>query len=104
MANLLRLLHGQYSFEAVAPEAVEVTVFRQEDRKRLLVSVLNFQQELPNIPVDGIRIRVRLDNKKPTRLLILPKEQKVAFEVRNNYAEFTLPRLETFQMLALDYA
>ena len=104
MANLLRLLHDQYSFEAVAPEAVEVTVFKQEDRKRFLVSVLNFQQELPNIPVDGIRIRVRLDNKKPTRLLILPKEQKVAFEVRNNYAEFTLPRLETFQMLALDYA
>ncbi len=104
VANLLRFLYDQYSFEAEAPAAVEVCAFHQEDRMRLLVNLLNFQEEQPNIPVDGIKVRVRLENVKPKRLVILPEEKKVPFEVRGGYAEFTLPRLETFAMLALDYA
>lgn len=104
VANLLKFLYNQYAFEASAPAPVEVSVFHQEAKKRLLVNALNFQEELPNIPVDGIRVRVKLESKKPSRLVILPEEKKLNFEVSNGYAEFTLPRLETFLMLALDYA
>jgi len=104
VAHLLRFLYDQYSFEGEAPTPVEICAFHQEDRKRLLVNVLNFQEDLPNIPVDGTKVRVRLENVKPKRLVILPEEKKVPFEVRGGYAEFTLPRLETFMMLALDYS
>ena len=104
LAHLLRFLYDQYSFEAEAPTPVEISMFDQEDRKRILVNLLNFQQDLPNIPVDGVRVRVRLDSKRPKRLVILPEEKEMPFEVRNGYAEFILPHLETFAMLALDYA
>ena len=104
VANLLRFLYNQYSFEAVAPAPVEVSVFHQEAKKRFLVNILNFQEDLPNIPVDGIQVRVKLENRRPSRLTILPEERELKFGVSDGYAEFALPRLETFLMLALDYA
>jgi hypothetical protein len=102
--NLVRALAERYSFEAEAPKAVEVTLFHQAERKRYIVNMINFQKELPNIPVEGIRVRVRLGDKRPEQLLLLPEETAVAYEVRDGAVEFTAPRLETFAMFALDYA
>ena len=101
--NLLRLLARPFSFEAEAPKPVEVTLFHQPDRRRFIINLLNFQKELPNIPVEGIRIRVRLDDKAPRRLTLLPTGQELAYTVRDGYAEFGAPRLETFLMFALEY-
>jgi hypothetical protein len=102
--NLLRTLAEPFSFEAEAPKAVEVTMFQQPERKRSIVNMINFQKELPNIPVDGIRVRVRLDGMRPRQLLLLPDERPVAHEVQDGYVAFTAPRLETFHMFAVDYA
>ena len=63
--NLLRLLAGPFSFEADAPKAVEVTAFYQADKGRFLVSLVNFQKELRNIPASGIKVRIRLDGRSP---------------------------------------
>jgi cysteinyl-tRNA synthetase len=37
------------------------------------------------------------------RLTTLPNEKEIAYQVNNGSVEFTVPRLETFMMLALDY-
>ena len=102
--NLIRLQSERFSFEADAPKSVEVTVFRQTDRRRLVISLVNFQEDLPNIPVGGTRVRVRLDGREPERLLLLPEEGEWPFQLHGDYVEFTAPRLETFQMFALDHA
>ena len=34
-----------------------MTVFHQPDRHRYLLSLVNFQKDLPNIPVEGIDVR-----------------------------------------------
>jgi len=102
--NLIKLLSSKpFSFEADAPKSVEITLFHQEDKKRYLINLLNFQKELPNIPVEGIKVRVRLDKKEPQRLIKLPEEKELTYEVKKDYAEFIAPKLETFLMLALDY-
>lgn len=88
---------------ATAPPPVEFTAFRQEDKKRLLINCVNFQEQLPNIPVDGIAMKVRLGGRKPRQLLLLPDERKIPYRVVGDMLEFTVPRLETFRMLALDY-
>jgi hypothetical protein len=102
--NLLRLLTSSFSFEADAPKAVEVTLFDQPERKRLLVNLINFQKDLPNIPVEGVTVRVRLDGREPVRVTVLPDGWELDYRVREGYAEFTAPLIETFAMLALDYA
>lgn len=101
--RLIQLVARPFAFEADAPKAVEVTLFHQEDKHRFLVNLVNFQSELPNIPVEGVKVRVRLDGRSVRRVLILPAEQEVGYTIRDGYAEFTAPRLETFAMFALDY-
>lgn len=101
--NLIKLLTNSFSFEAKAPQPVEITAFHQEDKRRFIINLINFQKELPNIPVDGIKVKMRLDEKSAQRLVVLPEEKELDYKIKNDYAEFTVPRLETFLMLALDY-
>ncbi len=102
--NLIKMLCSRpLSFKVDAPKSVEVTLFHQPEKKRYLVNLLNFQKELPNIPVEGVRVKVRLEGKEPRRLLELPREKKIPCEVKDGYVEFVAPKLETFLMLSLDY-
>jgi hypothetical protein len=57
-----------------APRPVEITLYEDPAIKRLLVCVLNFQKELPNLPVFGIKIRVDLQGKQFAGLAGLPGE------------------------------
>jgi len=86
-----------------APKSVEIIVFDQAAKKRLILSVLNFQADLPNIPVIGTRIAVRLDERRARKLLRFPENTEVKFRQRDGYAEFKVPRLDTFLMFGLLY-
>jgi hypothetical protein len=102
--NLIKsLAQKPFSFESDAPKSVEITLFHQGENKRYIINFLNFQEELPNIPVSGITCRVKLEGRKATRLVKLPEEEEIPFEVKGNYVEFETPELETFLMLALNY-
>ena len=101
--RLIRLLGGPFSFAAQAPKPVQVTLFHQLDRRRYLICLINFQKELPNIPVHDVRVRVRLADQVPRQLRTLPGEEALAYQVEDGELEFVIPRLETFAMCALDY-
>jgi hypothetical protein len=101
--NLIRLMSPDFSFAAQAPKAVEVTLFRQPERNRFIVNLINFQREMPNIPVRGIRVRVRMDGRRLQRLLVLPGEQPLECQIADGCVEFTAPELETFAMFAVEY-
>lgn len=102
--NLIKLLATKpFVFESDAPKSVELTVFHQEDKKRYIINLLNFQDQMPNIPVAGIKIVLNLQGKKAKRLLELPGEKKVKFQTDNGRLTFTAPVLNTFLMFALEY-
>lgn len=104
-AEMIRsLMKKKACFETNAPRPVEINVYDDAPAKRLLVCVLNFQKELPNIPVYGIDIRVSLGGKKLTSLGLLPENKPLRHSVREDAVSFTLERLDTFAMIALDYA
>ena len=102
--NLIRLLSSKpFSFEADAPKSVQINLFRQEDKRRYLINLINFQAELPNIPVRGIKLRIKLHKKEAQRLIKLPEEKELAYQSEKDSVEFDVPELKTFLMLALDY-
>jgi hypothetical protein len=102
--RLLDLIRPKpFIFCSSAPRPVEITLFHQKDRRRFLINLLNFQSELPNIPVMNIEVKIRLDEKKASGVVELPAENKLKFQQEDGYAIFTVPRLETFVMAALDY-
>lgn len=105
--NLIQHLAGPFSFETDAPKAVELTLFKQADECRYILNLVNFQNELPNIPVNDISIRLRMGNQSIRQINMLPDQTPIEFEVRYEQVEsmvvFSLPRLENFQMIALSY-
>jgi hypothetical protein len=94
LVSLVRMLNDSYRFEVEAPASVEVTMFRQPDRNRYLLSLLNFQQELPNVPVEGIRCRLNVDESLRA-VNELTAAAPIPFQRTESGIEFTAPRLET---------
>ncbi len=100
--RLIRRLNDRYTFEADAPECVEVTLFEQPERKRFLLSLVNFQKELPNIPVEGIHVRVRSSDGTIRRVCRIPDGTSLPHDAQGDTVSFTVPRLETLAVLALE--
>jgi hypothetical protein len=100
-ANVIGLLAAPYTVEADAPKPVEVTTFRQESG-RWVISLLNFQRDLPPIPVEGIAVRARIGSKKPGRVMLATDGKPLAFAFKDGVLSFTLPRLEVFAMVVVD--
>ena len=101
--KLIHLLHAKYTFEVEAHPAVEATLFHQRDRGRYVLSLVNFQKELPNLPVDGIAVTLRLPARVKS-VTLLPDGKALKFRERDGVTTFTAPRLETLRMCAVNVA
>jgi hypothetical protein len=101
LAALLRDLCPAPTVEAEAPASVELTLFHQSERGRYVLSLVNFQKELPNIPVEGIEVRLRLPQSLK-KVVLLPGGQQVPHQVEGEVARLVVPRLETLVVLGLE--
>jgi hypothetical protein len=100
VARLVRLLaHRPYWVETDAPKSVEVTLFLQEDRKRFVVCVINYQQELPNIPIRDVGLSIRMDGRTVKSVRLLPDGAAMPFTKTGDRVEFVLPLLKDFAMV-----
>jgi len=97
---LMRQLNERFTFEINAHPAVEATLFHQAQRKRYMLSLVNFQHTLPNIPVHGIGVQLHLPHKVRS-VTLLPNHQDVAIVKRNRTVQFTVACLETLAMFAI---
>lgn len=100
--NLLKKLAGPFRIETDAPRPVEITLFHQPENRRYILSLVNFQKDLPNIPVDGIHIHLKVFE-QPHLVQLLPGKDPVVFQNKDGAIDFTVPCLETFRMLAIEY-
>ena len=103
VCHLLRTaLPGPYKFETDANHAVEITLYRQEKNQRLLVTLLNMQEETPAIPVDAT-VRVQIPQGKAKRVLRLPEQKEMAFTEAGPYIQFHVPAFDVFAMVLVEY-
>jgi hypothetical protein len=104
LAALIHLLAARpFHWETNAHPCVEFTLFDQPDQRRLIVHVLNFQQELPNVPIYDLKLRIRLDGRVPKRLVVLPLEEALPFSEAEGFVQLVIPRLDNYLMLMLEY-
>jgi len=102
--NLIKTLPKKPFFiESDAPPPVEITVFHQEKKRRYVINLLNFPNELPAVPFEKIKVRMNLGGKSARRLLKLSEETELPYKKKEGVVDFSAPRLKTFLMLALDY-
>ena len=100
LVNMVRRLNPEFRFEIGAPGCVEATLFEQPDRKRYLFSLLNFQKELPNLPIDAIHCKLRLPC-SIREVRHLPTNAIVATQRNGDAVEFESSKLNTLLMYAL---
>ena len=101
---LKRALQPPYRFEADTCRTVEVTLFHQKDRRRLLVGMLNLQVQVPTIPVDAtVRIQMPAGH-RARKVSILPEQNEIAFSPAGPYISFQVPSFKLVSMLLVDYA
>jgi hypothetical protein len=79
-----------------------MTVFHQPDRHRYLVSLINFQKDMPNIPIDGITVRIRPRGEKLHRVMRLPEGQTIEHTQNDGIVTFPAGHLETLAMFAIE--
>ncbi len=65
---------------------------------------MNFQIDLPNIPVDGIHIRLRLEGQRIKSIARLPEVKILQRRERQGVVSFIVPCLETLAMFAIHAA
>jgi len=98
---LVRRLCPRPTFEVTAHPAVEATLFHQPDRRRYVLSLVNFQHDLPNVPIDGITVRLRLP--QPVKSVrVLPAGRMLQLRREGGAVTFAAPRLATLLRLALN--
>lgn len=101
---LYTTLPGPYKFEADANPAVEITVYHQEKEQRLLVGLLNMQEQTPAVPVDAT-VRVQIPGGgEAKRALRLPEQEEMAFSEAGPYVQFYIPAFDVFTMVLVEYA
>jgi hypothetical protein len=101
-AAVIKDLLGTPSFSGNIPRQVEVTLLEKEDG-RLLVNLLSFQAEMPNLPIPGFTINICDLGKKVRRVVYIPGEKDVAYRYENGWITFQVDTINTFAMYAIDF-
>jgi hypothetical protein len=78
-------------------------LFHQPDRSRYVLSLVNFQHDLPNVPVDGIEVRLRLPG-RVRKIEVLPSGTSLRHHSARGMVMFTAPRLHTLALMAVTCA
>lgn len=81
---------------------VEATLFHQPHRDRCLLSLVNFQKELSNIPVHAISVKLRLENERIRRVRRVAGGETIPHGQQGGVTSFTVPRLDTLAVLVVE--
>jgi hypothetical protein len=101
-ALLKRELPGPYIFELETHPSVEMTLFHQKDKRRMLASLLTMQEQLPAFPVSAkVRVQVR---GKVNSVMHLTEGKVLKFQTIGPYCQFELEPFTSLSMAMIEYA
>ena len=102
-ALLRRVLPGPYHFEVDAYPWIEMTLFSQPENRRLLVSLLNTQQERVHQP-SSATVKVRLpEGRRATRILRLPELSTIPHTTDGVYVQYHANAFPLLEMALVEY-
>ena len=100
-ARVIRRLCGACCTELDGTPTVEITRFEKNDGTYL--HLLNYQAELPNVPIYDLRFRAAAD--RPVHHVeLLPNGELLPFALRDGYCEISLHELRDYALVHIVYA
>ncbi len=83
-----------------APECVEVTLYRQDEQNRMVLSAINLPTELPPLPIYGVDFKVKAPSAVKS-VTLGPDDSPVPFTQADGYVSFHIDKLEEFALFCL---
>ena len=81
-----------------------MTVFHEPERRRFRVCFLNYQKQLPAVPIAEVPFHLRLPRgRKPTRVTVLPDGAALKFTHRGGVLRAAAKNLSVFAMVGVEY-
>ena len=104
LANLIHsLLCRPVWFEADVHPSIEVVMFHQADRKRMIISLFPSEEALVGVSFKA-QLRVRVPKRaEPARMVRLPDGENVEYSTSDNYIDTCISLKGSFEMFALEY-
>ena len=106
IGNLVRSVCDRPMYHhADAPSCVEITMFDQPEANRFVLHAVNYQYEMPNIPVYHVPIQVNTHGKEVKKATIIADDVKELDikKLENGCIEITIPSIETYSLITLAY-
>ncbi|MDD2479061.1 MAG: alpha-L-fucosidase [Victivallaceae bacterium] len=98
------LFSGRMFFETNAPKPVEIIVFKQAKNNRIIINMLNYQADLPPIPVYNLSINISTAGTTPLKMFSAPENTELKYKkLEGDRIEFEVDKLEMFRMFVLNY-
>ncbi len=110
VARVLEQVHPQPLIKTHAPSAMEVSVSRQTNPRRLVVHLVNFQPQRRHgnvewieklYPVRDISLAVRT-GKSPASVYMAPSGNVLPFRMEGEYCQIVVPEVEAHAMVAFE--
>ncbi len=86
-----------------APAAVEITLLQSTTTDCLLVGLVNYQKELPNIPVRQLQVELNLDGRLPKACSLVSTGENLPFTRKDRNLHIEIPLVETIEMVELRF-
>lgn len=102
-ALIKHALPGPYCFEAETHPSVEMTIFDQPEKKRLLASLVSTQDQFPPFAATAT-VRVRVPKaKKVSAVRRVPQREPLQFKMVDEYVQFDVAPFTAFSMNVIEY-
>jgi len=110
VARLLEVLLPEPMVQSLSPSAMEISVNRQTQPKRLVAHLVNFQPQRRHVgvewiedlyPVRDIALAVRT-GRKPHRVYLAPSGASLPFSMDGEYCQTVVPEVRAHQMVAFE--
>lgn len=100
-----RLAAGPFAYEVDAHPCVWVNAFHQPGDERIVFFLLNYQEQLPVLPVESVQVTIRPPASRRLRQCSsVPDGAELPLtEADDGAATFTVSRLEVFAAFSLSY-
>ncbi|MDO5423734.1 MAG: alpha-L-fucosidase [Eubacteriales bacterium] len=99
--RMIRRISPEYCIQFEGYPSLEAVRFEKEDRS--IVHILNYQEELPNIPVYGLSLKWKRYGKTLKKVVLQPEGTELPAKTEGDLVSVTIPEIKDYVLLEFYY-
>ncbi len=100
-SNIINKLIENPTIKTNAPTPVHVNLFADEENEKYLLNILNFQEQLPVIPVYDMEVWINTNGRTISSAVYVSDKRPCKFEEKDNGYVFYIDKLDQFEMIEI---